>query len=184
MRLFVGLPLASEVLNELAEAVARLRDPHDGLRWTTTDTWHITLQFLGNTDQQHCDCVRESLARIRATQFEVRLGTFGFFDRAGVFFVDVVPGAELVALSQQVIAATSESGFVAEARPYHPHITLARAKGRPLKDLRNRASRELGKAGRRELSFPASEFLLYRSHTLAEGAKYEVQGRFPLITRG
>ena len=65
MRLFVGLPLASEVLNELSEAVARLKTPHDGLRWTAADTWHITLQFLGNTDQQHCDCVLQQLARIR-----------------------------------------------------------------------------------------------------------------------
>ena len=182
MRLFVGLPLASEILNDLSEAVSRLKAPHDGLRWTTPDTWHITLQFLGNTDQQRCDCVLAGLAHIRSSQFEVRLGDFGCFDRAGVFFVDVYPAAALVALAHQVIAATSSCGFVAETRPYHPHITLARAKaggGRALSALRERA--------RRSKPFPpfmAREFLLYESHTLTEGARYEVRGCFPMVSRG
>src|SRR5579863_3746393 len=111
MRLFVGLPLASEVLNELSEAVARLKAPQDGLRWTAPDSWHITLQFLGNTDQEHCKCVLARLGEIQAKQFPVRLGEFGFFDRAGVFFVDVNPGVELVSLAQMVIAATGKCGF-------------------------------------------------------------------------
>ncbi len=181
MRLFVGLPLASEVLSELSEAVARLKTPHACLRWTAADTWHITLQFLGNTDQQHCDCVLQQLAEIRATQFEVRLGEFGSFDRAGVFFVDVAPTVELVSLAQQVIAATGKCGFAAEARPYHPHITLARAKGaasRTFATLQNRASGLSSFS-----SFTATEFLLYESHTLPQGAKYEARGRFPLNSR-
>jgi RNA 2',3'-cyclic 3'-phosphodiesterase len=177
MRLFVGLPLASEVLNELSEAVARLKTPQDGLRWTAANTWHITLQFLGNTDEQHCDCVLQQLAQVGARQFEVRLGTFGSFDRAGVFFVDVVPTPELVSLAQQVTAATAKCGFAAEARPYHPHITLARAKsgGRPLAALQDRAKRQAPFP-----QFAAAEFLLYESHTLPGGAQYEVRGRFPL----
>ncbi len=181
MRLFVGLPLASDVLNELSEAVARLKSPQDGLRWTTADTWHITLQFLGNTDQQHCECVLKRLAQISAKQFEVRLGEFGFFDRAGVFFVDVVPDGELAGLAEKVIEATSGCGFKAEERPYHPHITLARAKGggRALAGLQNRAKRDETFS-----RFQATEFGLYESHTLPEGAKYEVCGRFPLVGRG
>jgi 2'-5' RNA ligase len=181
MRLFVGLPLASEVLNELSEAVSRLKASHDGLRWTTPDTWHITLQFLGNTDQEHCDCVLAGLAHLRSPPFEVRLDDFGSFDRAGVFFLDVVPTRELVALAQQVIAATGKCGFVAETRPYHPHITLARAKagrGRPLAELKERVRRP-----KLFPSFTATEFLLYESHTLPEGACYEMRGRFPLIFR-
>ena len=182
--MFVGLPLASEVLSELSEAVDRLRDSKDGLRWTAPGTWHITLQFLGNTDQQHCDCVLNRLVDLRAKQFGVRLGAFGSFDRAGAFFLDVMPGAELVSLAQQVNAATGKCGFVAETRPYHPHITLARAKSavdRSLKGLADRANRGPGTIGISNARFVAREFLLYESRTLPEGAKYEVRGRFPLV---
>ena len=183
MRLFVGLPLASEVLKELSEAVARLKAPHDGLRWTMPETWHITLQFLGNTDQKHGDCALARLAEIHAGPVQVQLGELGFFDRAGVFFVDVVPSPDLVALAEKVTVATGKCGFLTESRPYHPHITLARAKGegrgRPLKALQYRVPQ-----GRRFTGFRATEFLLYESHTLPEGAKYEVRGRFALGTAG
>jgi 2'-5' RNA ligase len=179
MRLFVGLPLASEVLKELSEAVARLKAPHDGLRWAAPESWHITLQFLGNTDQQHFDCVLSRLAEVHAAPVKVRLGALGFFDRAGVFFADVVPTADLVGLAGRVTEVTARCGFEAEERPYHPHITLARAKGegrgRPLRTLQDRVPHGVRFAG-----FTAAEFLLYESHTRPEGAEYEVRGRFAL----
>jgi RNA 2',3'-cyclic 3'-phosphodiesterase len=182
MRLFVGIPLASEVATELSEAVARLRTPRDGLRWTMPESWHITLQFLGNTDQKHCDCVLERLAEIDAAAVWVQLGSLGFFNRAGIFFVDVVSTPGLVALAERVVSATAPCGFVAETRPYHPHITLARAKG----DGRSGAIRALEvrvPQGGKFAGFRAAEFLLYESHTMPEGAKYEVRGRFELTGR-
>jgi 2'-5' RNA ligase len=183
MRLFVGVPLASEVLKELMEAVLRLKAPHDGLRWTTPESWHITLQFLGNTDQKHCDCVLARLGEIDAAPVEVRLGELGLFDRAGVLFVDIVPTADLVALAEMVRTASGRCGFVAEARPYHPHITLARAKGegrgRPLKVMQARPPQ-----GPRFTGFRATQFLLYESHTRPEGAEYEVRARFELAGAG
>jgi RNA 2',3'-cyclic 3'-phosphodiesterase len=179
MRLFVGLPLASGTLKELSEAVSRLKASDDVLRWTSPDSWHITLQFLGNTDQKHYECVLARLAEIHAAPVQVRLGNLGFFDRAGVFFVDVVSSAELVGLVETVTAVTGKCGFLGELRPYHPHITLARAKGeragRSLKALHEHVSREARFTG-----FRATEFLLYESHTMPGGAKYEVRGRYSL----
>jgi RNA 2',3'-cyclic 3'-phosphodiesterase len=68
-------------------------------------------------------------------------------------------------------------------RAYHPHITLARAKGEgrdgALKSLRVRVPQATNFAG-----FRATEFLLYESHTMPEGAKYEVRGRFQLGVTG
>lgn len=49
MRLFIGIPLAADVVRELAALTARLRSPSDGLRWSAAEDWHITLQFLGQT---------------------------------------------------------------------------------------------------------------------------------------
>jgi 2'-5' RNA ligase len=183
MRLFVGLPLAFEVLKELSEAVSRLKAPNDHLRWTTPESWHITLQFLGNTDQKHFNCVLSRLAEVHAAPVQVRLGELGFFDRAGVFFADVVPTADLAGLAGQVAEATGRCGFVAEKRPYHPHITLARAKGeergRPLRALHDRTPH-----GARFTGFTATEFLLYESHTRPDGAEFEVRGRFALGETG
>ena len=183
MRLFVGLPLASEVLDELSEAVARLKTSHDGMRWTTPASWHITLQFLGNTDQKHCDCALARLAKIQAAPMQVRLGELGFFDRAGVFFVDVAPSLELVELAKRVMAATAECGFLAEARTYHPHITLARAKGEVRSGAMKAVQARVAPCSR-FTGFTAKEFVLYESHTMPQGAQYEVRGRFLLTGEG
>ncbi len=183
MRLFVGLPLASEVLKELSEAVARLKRPHDGLRWTSPESWHITLQFLGNTDREHFDCVTPRLAEVHAAPVAVRLGRLGVFDRAGVFFADVAPTPDLVELARRVTVATARCGFVAEERPFHPHITLARAKGegqsRTLRGLLEHVPQKAVFTG-----FTAMPPLLYESHTRPEGAEYEVRARFLLSAEG
>jgi 2'-5' RNA ligase len=179
MRLFVGIPLADIVVRELAEVVSRFRSNTDNLRWTAPESWHITLQFLGNATAEQADCLKARLAQVRSVSVMVQLGELGFFDRAGVSFADVIPTPALVALQQNVVVFTSACGFAAETRPFHPHITLARVKGQE----RGAHLRELRKQilGQPAFSrFRAEEFLLYESHLSAEGARYEVRGSFPL----
>ena len=194
MRLFVGIALSDAVVRELRSVVARLRSSGGGLRWTEPDSWHITLQFLGNTTPEQYACLTSRLGEVRSVPIPVELGSLGCFDRAGVFFAEVAVTPGLAALGRSVVAATSRCGFAAETRPFHPHITLARRTG-------NKGTREQGgknprseshnlrdlaaKAGAcRFTRFTAKEFLLYESHLGAEGARYEVRGRFPLIGPG
>ena len=179
MRLFVGIPLASEVLAELSKVTARFRSNGDNLRWTAPESWHITLQFLGNTDPEQYRCLIAQLSGVHAGPVPIHLANLGFFDRAGVFFVDVEPTPALVALAARVNSATSFCGFSPETRPFHPHITLARAKGQsrgqPLQALAQRIKNQ--PTFRR---FRASEFLLYESHLSPAGSTYEIQHRFLL----
>lgn len=186
MRLFVGIPLADVVVRELAAVVARLHSPAldrkppvDGLRWTAPESWHITLQFLGETKLEQYECLRARLSEVRAAPVTLQLGELGFFDRAGVFYVDAGLTQGLVALAQRVAAVTSKCGFVAETRPFHPHITLARAKGqgrgRDLRELRDKIGSQPSFT-----RFTAHEFLLYESHLGPGGSKYEVRARFGL----
>jgi 2'-5' RNA ligase len=179
MRIFVGIPLADAVVRELALVVARLSAKGDGFRWTAPESWHITLQFLGNSTTEQLECLTASLSEVRSAGIPVQLGELGCFERAGVFFVDVSVTPELVALERCVVAATNRCGFAAETRPYHPHITLARAKGQG----RGAGLRELGANVRSQPAFTpftAREFLLYESHLGAGGARYEVRARFEL----
>ncbi len=184
MRLFVGIPLADAVVRELAAVVGRLRNSESagrggGLRWTAPESWHITLQFLGNTTEEQFECLKARLGEVRAGAVSVQLGELGCFDRAGVFFADVVVTPELAALQQHVAATTCRCGFVAETRPFHPHITLARAKGQgrgmELQELkRNMHSQPVF------TRFMAKEFVLYESHLGAGGARYEAHMRVSL----
>jgi RNA 2',3'-cyclic 3'-phosphodiesterase len=202
MRLFIGIPLAAETTAELSALVARLRSGGGALRWTAPDSWHITLQFLGNASPEQLQCLTAGLAEVRSAPVAVQIGDLGAFDRTGVFFADVAVSAGLAALQVRVVAATGQCGFVAETRPFHPHITLARKTGnkktgnkgtRRQEDRRNEGGREQGSELRRLISragsqlsftrFTAHEFLLYESHLGPEGSRYEVLGRFALGSR-
>jgi RNA 2',3'-cyclic 3'-phosphodiesterase len=176
MRLFVGIPLAVAVIEELLAVSMRLQSTADGLRWTAPESWHITLQFLGNTPEYECIVTR--LLELRSPPVFVQLEGVGFFERAGVFFAGVMLTPELVALQQRVAAATGLCGFVPETRPYHPHITLARSKGKGAKalgELKSNIHREPRFSG-----FVAKEFVLYESVLGAKGSRYENRERFQL----
>jgi 2'-5' RNA ligase len=107
----------------------------------------------------------------------VRIEELGFLERAGVFCANVGLTPELLSLEQRVVAATGLCGFAHEARPYHPHITLARNKGAGsgLRELKARIQRQPAFT-----QFVADEFLLYESHLSTSGARYAIRERFKL----
>lgn len=157
--------------------------PHagEGIRWSAESTWHVTLQFLGQTSDERAACVISNLREIHAAPASVRIEGVGFFERAGIFYAGIGVSPEVIALQQQVTAATCPCGFAPEARPWHPHITLAKTKGRsgtralaPLKQEIRRGKDEPF------AEFLANEFLLYESFPGPEGSRYEVRARFPL----
>jgi 2'-5' RNA ligase len=184
MRLFIGIPLATTVTERLSALRNRLERHDDGLRWSDSESWHITLQFLGATSEAQYACVVEHLQQISTPVFPIRLQGLGFFDRAGVFYADVPVSPQLTRVQQMVTQATAPCGFVPEDRPYHPHITLARKKGQSaggIRDLKRRFETERSSATGFP-AFTASEFLLYESFLGPSGSRYEVRARFPLAS--
>ncbi len=179
MRLFIGIPLATAVTEQLARLRARCEHPGDGLRWSSPESWHITLQFLGATTELQYGCLVERLGSVIAPPVPIRIEGLGFFDRAGVFFVGVPVSPALTTLQQNVIIATSHCGFVPEDRAYHPHVTLARQKGQS-GGIRNLKSRIAALSGQPFPAFSAREFLLYESFLGPSGSRYEIRARFPL----
>lgn len=179
MRLFLGIPLAAAIVERLSKTSARLRSKDDGLRWSASESWHITLQFLGKTSEEQYACVVGQLRELRFRAVPLRIESLGFFDRAGVFFAGVTASPELLELQQRVTAATSHCGFAPEDRPYHPHITLARSKGREgaraFRKLKTRIDAEA-----RFGDFFTGEFLLYESVPQPGGSQYIVRERFSI----
>jgi 2'-5' RNA ligase len=182
MRLFIAIPLGEAVEAALQRLTGRLRPSAPDLRWSAPESWHITLQFLGNTTEEQYACLLPRLKELGAAPFAIDFEGLGVFERAGVFFLAVAPAPALVALQKRVVAATQPCGFEPEDRPYHPHITLARSKGRS----RPRELRALLERAGPKVHFAriiATEFRLYESHLSAAGSRYEVKCRFLLSER-
>ena len=182
MRLFTGIAIHDETRLVLEAWVNDLREGFPRLRWPDASQWHVTLQFLGETDELRYACVVQQLGKVRAPVVDIQLAAPGFFERAGVFHVAVLTKPSLIFLHEQTGMALNACGFEPEARAYAPHITLARRKGRGRspdfiqlqKRVRNRGDAGLP-------CFTAREFLLYQSVTASSGSRYEVRERFPLM---
>jgi 2'-5' RNA ligase len=114
---------------------------------------------------------------VRSPFVSVCLEGLSCFERAGILIARVRLTPELLVLQERVTAATQPCGFTPEARPYQPHITLARSKGHAhdLSGLKATISRQPNFT-----RFAAKEFLLYESFLGSSGSRYEVRERFPL----
>lgn len=110
--LFSALVPPDDVVEQLAEA---LGETGDGLRWEPPERWHVTLAYHGPDDvDSRAAWLADRLAGRPA--IDVRLEKAATFP--GVLWLTVA-GAELTPLAHA-------AGADAEARPYTPHLTLAR----------------------------------------------------------
>ncbi len=131
-RLFVAVWPPPEVI-EVLEGLGRPDRP--GVRWTRPEHWHVTLRFLGPAE---ADPV---VAAVSAAASAVRpaVAVAGPATRALGRGVLSLPVAGLEALASEVLTTTSGLGAPPGSRPFHGHLTLARCKGGPPKDLVGRA---------------------------------------------
>lgn len=138
----------------------------------------MTLQFYGMVDAERERRLREQLHGVEVGAVEVVLRGIGTFERAGVLWAGVDLTESLEDLQRRVVAAGAACEFVGEDRPYRPHVTLARRKGRGgrwdfKKGWEMDSGREFG-------MLRAREFVLYESVAGPGGSRYEVMERYAL----
>ena len=133
VRAFVAVDLPEDVERAMGTAAQILRDARiEGLRVVRPEGVHLTLKFLGDVPESRVEeighVVSETVAGHR--QFEIWTGGFGAFPnsrRPQVLWVGIEGRLELLMrLEADVDAALGGLGFPMEARPFHPHLTLAR----------------------------------------------------------
>ncbi len=132
-RTFVALPLPDAAKAAVGELRAALPPAPRGLRWATVDQLHLTLAFLGDLDDGELADARAAAGEHAPFDADLRaLGAFPHAGRARVAWVGWGAGAEAVtALRATLVRALARP---ADARPFSPHVTVARARD-PL-DLR------------------------------------------------
>jgi 2'-5' RNA ligase len=172
-RLFIAVPLTDDVRAGLA---AHLMDnasdrPLPG-KPVPPANWHLTLRFLGKTDEVAYERVLAALSEADLGEpFSVGFGGLGAFPRpvrATVLWLAVEQGAErLRDLAAVAEGAARDAGFSPEERPFHPHMTLSRI--RPHQDLRPL----IEQVAPFPLMLPVDRLVIYRSHLGRGGARYE-----------
>lgn len=140
MRLFTALDPPRQVTDALGDAVRRGRCHEPQLRWIAPEHWHLTLVFLGEVAPERLPTLVRGLERAAAAHppFDLTLDGWGTFPRQGrrasVLWVGVDGHTRvLAALVEDLRSAAEDAGVEVGARPYVPHVTIARS--RPPRDL-------------------------------------------------
>ena len=180
MRLFTAIDLAVEVEENLSRLVERLR-PAARIKWSPPGNLHITTKFIGEWAEARLEELRGALRDVPPPPIRVSVEGLGWFPNPRnprVFWAGVKADPALAELARDTDKALARLGVAIEARPFSPHLTLARIKEPvPLDRLREAiAALEPLAFGQ----FVADCFHLYRSELTASGSVYTKLASFPL----
>ena len=186
MRLFLAIDTGDETREHIASARADLAPHFRAVRWVATQNLHLTLRFIGEAEPDLVDRLDGELrdAIGKETPFDLAFRGYGVFPdqkRPRVLWVGAHnPPKVLFRLHEASDRALGRLGIGPEKRPFRPHLTIARFKGRErsLTDtLRGVSDRSAG-------TVVVEEVVLYQSRLLPEGATYLPVRRFPLAGTG
>jgi RNA 2',3'-cyclic 3'-phosphodiesterase len=174
-RLFVAIRPPEHVRDLLIDAMDNSAD----FRWQDDAQLHLTLRFIGEVERPLANDLAYALGRLRFPRFELRINSVGRFEQrsAGALWAGVEPKEQIVALAAKVERVCQRVGLAPERRAFHPHITLARWKGRRSREVADFLERTRGLATE---MFEVETFILFESRLSRHGAHYEQVGRYPL----
>src|SRR6516165_12653968 len=173
LRLFVGIGFPPELKLQLS----LLNSGISGAKWVDPGNFHLTLRFIGETDEVVAADIDDALVRLRARRFTLQLaGTGVFGDRPRSLWVGVERSPELVALRDKVEQALIRAGLPPEQRKFTPHVTLARLRNTPHEKLHEFLAAH---ARFRAEPLPVKGFSLIASFQTKAGSVYEDQADYP-----
>lgn len=185
MRLFLAVTLPETVRASIRDAVAPVRDATPALRWVRHDTLHLTVKFLGeqtpDTVAPITHAAQRALRGLPAIDASIGgAGAFPNFRRPRAVWLGMHPAPPLVELATRLDAALVALGITAESRPFHPHVTVARASGTVAPAVLR--SLEDGMRGvRQRWSLAVREVVLMQSELGRGGSTYTALATAPLV---
>lgn len=180
MRLFTAIDPDAAALERLEKVLAVLR-PTARVSWSRIENLHITTKFIGEWPEARLEGLKNALRPIeRRPPVPISLRGLGWFPaqrRPRVLYAGIDGGDGLPNLAEATDGALAAIGIAREAKPYSPHLTLARLKdaGAPDELLAEAAKYESVEFG----AFTADCFSLYLSQLTPRGSIYTKLARFP-----
>ncbi len=176
MRAFIAIAVPESLLKSCQNIVAQLRGLNLQGRFAKTQSIHLTLQFLGNIEEDQIVGIAQVLEQAgrEVAPFDLEVGRLGVFPQLAnprVVWIGAEPVDGLMNLQSKIQQGLEPLGFPREKRDFHPHLTLLRLKSRknlsPLTEYL-KAEGPHQKAG----VIQAEQIHLYQSILKPQGAEY------------
>jgi len=103
------------------------------IKWIDQNNFHLTLRFLGETNQIQTEKVKQTLENIavRFNSFDFCLKGIGYFKSRGnpkVLFLKIEKSQVLKQIADELNQQAVKLGYEEETREFKPHLTLGRIK--------------------------------------------------------
>lgn len=175
-RLFIAIDLPETVKHTLNEILPDF----PGIRPVRPGQIHLTLRFIGDTDEKFLEGIKHKLESVRTAPFLVQLKGVGCFPspkKARVVWVGLNGGAALPALRNAVEEAVVACGIPAETRDFFPHITTGRLRAPREGEVRRYLESH---AAFTSETFEVRVFHLFSSTLNPGGAVHTIEASYPL----
>ena len=172
-RLFFALWPADPVRQALYKASRAVVEATDGKPVSATH-FHITLAFLGQLDPDAAERARSAAASVTSEPFQMELDSLGHWPEPQVLWCSTrrIPAAARTladGLRQRLVSA----GLKPDAKPFFPHVTLAR-----------KVRRVTALGGFGPVAWAAKDFALVSSVTGDSGSEYSPLATYALVRGG
>lgn len=176
MRTFIAFKLPPEIEDHVRGLQEQLKAEGLQLRWVSPANIHLTLRFLGEIETSSVDSVAAAVDASGGCTAPIDLvvqglGVFPNLRRPNVLWTGL--GGQLDAMQQlhaRLEYQLELSGFAGDRRPFRPHLTLARIKGRINCQHLRQVLQDMGDF--EPAPFTAGELILFRSDLRPQGAVY------------
>lgn len=181
IRTFIALEIPDEPLNEIIKIRNENYPSQSGVKWEPVDKLHLTLKFLGDTEEKLVEKISNDISTVISQNNELDLcfTEFGMFKRNGqpkIVWVGIKEDQKLLSLVNSVENICSTYGFQKEKRSFKPHITILRIKGR--EDLEQLYG--LSKTKFEPINFTSSTLTFFKSELKPSGSTYTAMQKFYL----
>jgi RNA 2',3'-cyclic 3'-phosphodiesterase len=182
-RIFIAVKVDPDGM--FLELISKLKSllAAEKIKWVDPINIHITLAFLGDTEENKIKTIDRMLKEISTgfPKFDFMLEGTGIFKNywdPRVIWVGIKSPEKLYALENKITEGLKSTGFIIEERKFKPHLTLGRVKS--VVDTEN-LKNVLERYGDIQIQIVhVSEVILYESILMQTGPLYKPLGKFSL----
>ena len=133
IRSFISIELSDDIRRSMADLIAELRKAGADVTWMPTEKIHLTLKFLGNTDDSLIPKIKEEISKklLHYNAFYIKIVGVGCFPsekRPRVLWVGMENSDILQSIQKEMDTEVAGLGFAREDRPFSPHLTIGRVR--------------------------------------------------------
>ncbi len=177
-RLFIAIDFESSIIEQIKNISFGVRNA----RWVQEDQIHLTLRFIGNSDDNTYRDILSVLNQIQFEPFFINAKGVGYFPPRGkpnILWVGIKQSLELQSLFNNIQRSLIKAGVPKDNRKFHPHITIARIKNKinPSEIIPFLTGNSLFKID----NIPVTNFHLYSSILKQKGAVHIIEETYPLF---